>query len=249
MQPAVAQDDDDSRLRRELERAYEHAVEKAAVAAARLRAARALRIPRLAPTPWTYAVQVALYPQIAEAPSTDSELRNAIRMCKMEADRLDSVIRSIDRIVQDHERNAGVEEDGESRDRRGGNRNSSSSSDTPDLNPSRLDAPSRAARGQRIRVTFRVKNDGKGKSRRSTARIRISQNRREVTSQDPALTTIQIPALDPREQKLFEEEIQIPAILSQGSYYLWLIVDVDSVAGQTARDERNDKVYERITIE
>ena len=124
----------------------------------------------------------------------------------------------------------------------------SSGGGTPDLDP-RVSAPSSATAGDRIRVSARIENEGRGRSRPSRARIRISQDSRRPSSSDPILAEIRVPALDPGETHRVEERVELPSGLRDGTYYVWLTADVDSDAGQTSSDERNDYDSDRIRIE
>ena len=162
-------------------------------------------------------------------------------------------------LTADVDSNAGQTRSGESNDyasdriritaaSSSGGSSSGSRGGTPDLDP-RVSVPSSATAGDRIRVSVRIENDGRGRSNPSRARVRISQDSRRPSSNDPVLTTLRVPALDPGESHRTQERVELPAGLRDGTYYVWLTADVDSDAGQSSSDERNDYDSDRIRIE
>jgi hypothetical protein len=120
---------------------------------------------------------------------------------------------------------------------------------TPDLESSRLNTtPSSARPGQEVKVAFEVENYADGAAKPSKARLRLSTSRKRITTQDPELATIEIPALAAGEELQVEKLVRLPSNISGGRYYIWVIVDVTSEAGQTFENEKNDKRYVSIRI-
>lgn len=121
---------------------------------------------------------------------------------------------------------------------------------TPDLRPRRMDVTPRSTQpGSEVKIEFRVDNQGKGTARASRARIRLSVNRERMTVQDQELATIEVPVLPGRESLHIEKDLRLPQGLEGGTYYVWIIMDVDGRAGQTFADEHDDKTYHRVRVE
>lgn len=123
-------------------------------------------------------------------------------------------------------------------------------SGTPDLEPYRPDLyPGTVGPGGSLMVEFGAENEGGGAAKASTARLRLTENSEEVTTDDPVLATVDMSSLPRGATSSFEKNVTLPMNLSAGTYYVWLILDVNSEAGQKPADEENDKVYEELTIE
>ena len=123
-------------------------------------------------------------------------------------------------------------------------------SGTPDLEPYRPDLyPGTVGPGGSLMVEFGAENEGDGAAKASTARLRLTETSEQVTTDDPVLATVDMSSLPSGASSSFEKNVTLPSDLSAGTYYVWLILDVDSEAGQTPADEENDKVYEELTIE
>lgn len=122
---------------------------------------------------------------------------------------------------------------------------------TPDLEPSQMYVtPSSSHPGEVVKVEFNIANWGEGAADPSRARLRVGTSNDVVTTENPELTTIDIPALAPEEEIHVEKNVRLPSSLNVDTrYYMWLIVDVTSEAGQTFADEKDDRSYEGIQVE
>jgi hypothetical protein len=85
-----------------------------------------------------------------------------------------------------------------------------------------------------------VVNQGQAKANSSKTNVRLSPSPDRPTKDDPLLVSFDTPALDPNQSVTHEAEVTIPAETKAGDYYVWVIVDVDSTAGQS--DESNDRI-------
>lgn len=122
---------------------------------------------------------------------------------------------------------------------------------TPDLVPSVVDlTPSSAHPGAEVMVEVDIENWGEGAAHPSTAEIRLSVDNERVTIEDRTLGTIEIPALAPDEELHTEKLVRLPTELRPDVYYyVWIILDVDSRAGQPFAAEQNDTRYEGISVD
>jgi hypothetical protein len=111
----------------------------------------------------------------------------------------------------------------------------------PDLVPKDLTlSASEVEAGGKVRVRFKVVNQGQAKANPSKTNVRLSPSPDRPTKDDPLLVSFDTPALDPNQSVTHEAEVTIPAETKAGDYYVWVIVDVDSTAGQS--DESNDRI-------
>ena len=121
---------------------------------------------------------------------------------------------------------------------------------TPDLEPYTPDPHSNTASpGAQITVEFGAENEGEGAAEASQARLRLTTSPDQVTTNDPVLTTVDMSALQSGASSRFEKTVTLPSDLEAGTYYIWLILDVNSEAGQRPANEENDKAYEDLRIE
>jgi Tol biopolymer transport system component len=111
----------------------------------------------------------------------------------------------------------------------------------PDLVPKDLTlSASEVEAGGKVTVRFKVVNQGQAKANPSKTNVRLSPSPDRPTKDDPLLVSFDTPALDPNQSVTHEAEVTIPAETKAGDYYVWVIVDVDSTAGQS--DESNDRI-------
>jgi hypothetical protein len=111
----------------------------------------------------------------------------------------------------------------------------------PDLVPKDLTlSASEVEAGGKVTVRFKVVNQGQAKANSSKTNVRLSPSPDRPTKDDPLLVSFDTPALDPNQSVTHEAEVTIPAETKAGDYYVWVIVDVDSTAGQS--DESNDRI-------
>ncbi|QXD15897.1 peptidoglycan DD-metalloendopeptidase family protein [Rhodocaloribacter litoris] len=121
-------------------------------------------------------------------------------------------------------------------------------SSLPDLVPEELViSPNRVQTGGAAAVSFVVTNRGGGTAPATRTNVRLSASPTEVTVQDPLLATLATPSLAPGESVTHEMQVTIPGNLAPGTYYVWVIVDVESSAGQN--DESNDRIFVSLGVE
>ncbi len=94
--------------------------------------------------------------------------------------------------------------------------------------------------GGKVTVRFKVVNQGQAKANPSKTNVRLSPSPDRPTKDDPLLVSFDTPALEPNQSVTHEAEVTIPAETEAGDYYVWVIVDVNSTAGQS--DESNDRI-------
>ncbi len=109
-------------------------------------------------------------------------------------------------------------------------------------------SPTTAQAGDSVTVSFDILNQGTGVATASTTNIRISSSPDTVTTSDPLLTNMSTPSIAAGASFEVRETVTIPSDLADGTYYIWVIADVDSTAGQGSENEANDKVNEPVTI-
>jgi hypothetical protein len=116
-----------------------------------------------------------------------------------------------------------------------------------DLTVSNLSvSPASGSAGTKVTVSFSISNVGKGPSGASTTNIRINQSSSDVTPSNTKLASISVPSISSGATSTFTNAVTIPRSLSAGTYYIWVIADVNSKAYQ--KDENNDKAYTSFTI-
>jgi hypothetical protein len=99
-------------------------------------------------------------------------------------------------------------------------------------------SPASGESGTHVAVEFEVQNQGDGVANSSFASIRFSQSSTSVTSADPLLAAVSVPALARDGVASFSRQVMIPNATPEGMYYIWIIADVNSTANQS--DETND---------
>jgi len=101
--------------------------------------------------------------------------------------------------------------------------------------------PSSGFAGSPATVSFTIKNQGNGSAGSSTTNIRISNSSSNVTTSDPLLASIATPGIGAGGTSVVSQPVTIPSSLGTGPKYIWVILDVNSTAGQGAANELNDK--------
>ncbi len=107
-------------------------------------------------------------------------------------------------------------------------------------------SPSSGTAGSSATVSFTVYNQGNGAANASTARIRINTSSSSVLTSDTLLTTVSVPGISSGGSYSVSQSVTIPSDQSYGTNYIWVILDVDSTAGQS--DETNDKASTTFTV-
>ncbi|MEM4297328.1 MAG: CARDB domain-containing protein [Nitrososphaerota archaeon] len=111
----------------------------------------------------------------------------------------------------------------------------------PDLVPKDLTlSANEVVAGGKIRVSFKVLNQGQGGASASKTRVRLSKSSERPSPNDPLLAQFDTPALEVNQSVEHSEEVTIPVGTQPGDYYVWVIVDADSTVGQS--DETNDRI-------
>lgn len=105
-----------------------------------------------------------------------------------------------------------------------------------------------AAPGEPISAAARVVNSGGMGSKATTANIRISRSATSPTTTDPLLATLTFGVLAPNTSVPLTASLRIPADYSAGPAFVWIILDPNSWAGQSASAEANDRTAVPITI-
>ncbi len=117
---------------------------------------------------------------------------------------------------------------------------------SPDLVPQSLSvSPSSVNAGSNVTASFTVRNIGTATAASSKTNIRLSTSSSNVTTFDPLLKTVTTPSLGAGSSYTHNESLTIPNG-SSGTYYVWVILDVDSAIGQS--DESNDKANRQIAV-
>lgn len=117
---------------------------------------------------------------------------------------------------------------------------------SPDLVPQNLSvSPSSVNAGSNVTASFTVRNIGTAAAASSKTNLRLSTSSSTVTTSDPLLKTVTTPSLGAGSSYTHNEVLTIPNV-SSGTYYVWVILDVDSTVGQS--DESNDKANTPISV-
>ncbi len=116
-----------------------------------------------------------------------------------------------------------------------------------DLTVSNLSvSPASGSAGTKTTVSFSISNVGKGPSGTSTTNIRINKSSSSVITSDTKLASVSVPSMSSGAMSTFTQTVTIPRNVSAGTYYIWVIADVNRTAYQ--KDETNDKVYTSFTV-
>jgi subtilase family serine protease len=105
--------------------------------------------------------------------------------------------------------------------------------------------PTSGAAGISATVSFMIRNQGSATANASTTNIRLSSSSSNVTTNDPLLATVSTPSLAQGETQNVSRNVTVPSV-SPGGYFVWVIADVNSTAGQS--NEANDRVNSQFTV-
>ncbi|MFN3422179.1 MAG: CARDB domain-containing protein, partial [Armatimonadota bacterium] len=120
--------------------------------------------------------------------------------------------------------------------------------DAPDLVPKDLVVnPTKVMPGGKVTVSVKVFNQGRVKASASKTRVRLSQSANAPSTSDPLLAEFNTPELNVNQYVTHSKEVTIPSDTQPGDYYVWVIVDADSTAGQS--DETNDRIKVALKVE
>ena len=107
--------------------------------------------------------------------------------------------------------------------------------------------PEAAEPGGAVQVDFGVFNQGDAPALPSTANVRLNQDPDDVTRDHLLLAQVEVPAIDSNTSLPRTANVTLPDDLDPGTYYIWVIADVGSTAGQ--ENEDNDRAVVPITVE
>lgn len=105
--------------------------------------------------------------------------------------------------------------------------------------------PTSDSAGSQVIVSFGIRNQGIGAANASTTNIRLAASSTDVTTSDPLLASISTPSIAGGDTFTVSQPVTIPAV-DPGSYFVWVIVDVNNTANQS--DTTNDRVNTGFTI-
>src|SRR4029077_14196150 len=106
--------------------------------------------------------------------------------------------------------------------------------------------PTSGAPGSAAIVNFAIYNQGGGTSNPTTTHIRFNTSPSSVTTSDPLLASFSVPAISPGGYYNVSQSVTIPSGASPGSYYVWVILDVNNVGGQS--NTNNDKAETSFSV-
>src|SRR4029077_3060272 len=106
--------------------------------------------------------------------------------------------------------------------------------------------PTSGASGSTVTVNFTIYNQGSGASNPSTTHIRLNTSSSSVTTSDALLASLSIPALSAGASYNISQPVTIPSVTASGAHYVWVILDVNNVGGQS--NTNNDKAETSFTI-
>ena len=109
-------------------------------------------------------------------------------------------------------------------------------------------SPISGAAGSSDTVSFMIKNQGINNSDTSTTHIRITTSNSLVTTSDPLLASLNTPSITAGATYIMNQPVTIPSNLNAGTYYVWVILDVNNTAGQGSINEGNDKSCVTFTV-
>jgi len=119
----------------------------------------------------------------------------------------------------------------------------------PDLITQNLSvSPSSGAVGSSFTVSFAIRNQGSGTAQSSTTNVRMAVSSSSVTSSDPLLFSVNVPALSAGSTHNVSQSVTVPSGRPSGSNHVWVILDVNSSAGQGSANEGNDKTNKLFTV-
>ncbi|MEJ0091441.1 MAG: Calx-beta domain-containing protein [Limisphaerales bacterium] len=109
--------------------------------------------------------------------------------------------------------------------------------------------PNTGEPGGTATVSFTIKNTGSGIAYPSSANIRLNSSSTGVTVSDtPLVIGVDTPSLPPNGTYFVSQVVMIPQVAFSGTYFVWIIVDVNNEANQSDTSNASDKVKFPITI-
>lgn len=121
-------------------------------------------------------------------------------------------------------------------------------SSNPDLITQNFNmSPNPVNAGSNLAISFDVKNQGGSTSNACTTNVRINQSSSSVSSSDPLIASLSTPSLAANATTTLNTNYTVPSTYS-GTYYVWVILDVNSTAGQGTANEANDKTNYQLIV-
>jgi hypothetical protein len=109
--------------------------------------------------------------------------------------------------------------------------------------------PTTLESGSAATVAFTIRNVGLGIAYPSSANIRLNSSSTGVTINDtPLVIGVNTPGLAPSETFPVTLSVTIPQVGTAGTYYVWVIVDVNNEANQSDTSDVSDKAKVPMTI-
>ncbi len=106
--------------------------------------------------------------------------------------------------------------------------------------------PNSGTIGDNIRIRFKIHNQGEQKASASKTDVRINESNSDVTTSDKLLFSVSTPVINANSSYEVDEAVELPTGVNKGETYIWAIVDVDNIVGQSNVD--NDKAKISFTI-
>lgn len=118
----------------------------------------------------------------------------------------------------------------------------------PDLLVENLEvSPNPVIAGEELNIQFTIKNQGNGDAQAFQTNVRLGTSSDEVRENDLLLYTCQLDELSTdSETDACASTIVLPATTFAGEYYVWVITDTQSEAGQD--DESNDRINTALSV-
>jgi murein DD-endopeptidase MepM/ murein hydrolase activator NlpD/N-acetyl-anhydromuramyl-L-alanine amidase AmpD len=109
-------------------------------------------------------------------------------------------------------------------------------------------SPSSGEAGSDLTVSFTIRNQGNLGAKASSAEIRLGSSSNAVSSSDPLLATVGVPALGIGASYAVNQTVTLPESAVPGLSYVWVLLDVEDTAGQEVKSRANDQINTPFTI-
>ena len=107
-------------------------------------------------------------------------------------------------------------------------------------------SPASGAPGSSATVSFTIANQGPGDANPSTSTIRLDTSSTTVKFSDPLLDSVNVPSIAAGGSYPVSQGVTIPAGTSAGSWYVWVVLDANTVVNQT--NVANDESHTAFTV-
>ncbi len=106
--------------------------------------------------------------------------------------------------------------------------------------------PSQVGAGTLAEVRLTIRNQGNVAAGAQTSNLRMASSSTNVTVDDPLLVGMNLPEIPAGAALNVTQQVFIPDVPA-GDYYVWVILDINSTAGQI--NESNDRANVRVTVD